>query len=527
MSWLAETLVSSTLLMLVVLALRRPVAQAFGAHVAYALWALPALRLMLPPLPGWSTLYVPIAHRGPAEPLVLGIVDPATATRLVSDTAATASLPAVATASPAFDPLIDSETLLPLLIALWSVGVVTWFGWQMLRYRRFLRQALAVATPLARVAGVEVLVTPAVAGPMAAGIRHRRILLPADFNSRYTPEERRLALLHEAAHHDRRDLAANLAGLAVVAVHWWNPVAHWAYRAFRRDQELACDASVLAGSSAETRAIYGSAVLKSACLRTPAAACAMNHKSQLKQRIAMMKTQYNGTRVVAGGVFATVLIGSGLLLSASGIAAVPPVPPVPPVAAIAPAVPVAPLAPLSAETPPSPPSPVSPPSPPAPVAPRPPRYSAENVVIRDGKLSAADEKAIRQAERDARRAGERARVAGERAGRAAEAQAAAMVKALDIDATVQRALASARAGMMARCTAAGVTMPAAADMGDLAICDRKFDASIRETVRESLKAARQQIATSLRLSDDARRAALEGIDDAIRDNDSEARTPTI
>ncbi|MDB5720947.1 MAG: hypothetical protein JWP15_1565, partial [Alphaproteobacteria bacterium] len=50
-AWLAETLAGSTLLMLLVLALRRPVARIFGALWAYALWLIPAVRLILPPLP--------------------------------------------------------------------------------------------------------------------------------------------------------------------------------------------------------------------------------------------------------------------------------------------------------------------------------------------------------------------------------------------------------------------------------------------------------------------------------------------
>ena len=51
---LAETFVTVTLLLLLVLALRRPVARAFGAGWAYALWTVPALRLVLPPLPQFA-----------------------------------------------------------------------------------------------------------------------------------------------------------------------------------------------------------------------------------------------------------------------------------------------------------------------------------------------------------------------------------------------------------------------------------------------------------------------------------------
>ena len=40
-SWLIDTLLGVTLLMLIVLAVRRPVARYFGAGWAYALWLLP------------------------------------------------------------------------------------------------------------------------------------------------------------------------------------------------------------------------------------------------------------------------------------------------------------------------------------------------------------------------------------------------------------------------------------------------------------------------------------------------------
>jgi beta-lactamase regulating signal transducer with metallopeptidase domain len=45
-----ESLIAVTLLMLLVLAVRRPVVSLFGAEWASALWLLPLLRLILTPL---------------------------------------------------------------------------------------------------------------------------------------------------------------------------------------------------------------------------------------------------------------------------------------------------------------------------------------------------------------------------------------------------------------------------------------------------------------------------------------------
>ena len=77
--WLVEALIGATLLMLLVLAVRKPVARLWGAHMAYALWALPALRMVLPALPGWQPLYVPVAQANPGGDVALALMPPADA----------------------------------------------------------------------------------------------------------------------------------------------------------------------------------------------------------------------------------------------------------------------------------------------------------------------------------------------------------------------------------------------------------------------------------------------------------------
>jgi bla regulator protein blaR1 len=318
--WTVQALVATSILMTLVLMLRGPVSRAFGPTAAYALWALPALRMVMPSLPGWHVLYVPVAQLGPDHPVV-GLMNPVYAAKLA------ARFPVAPTPPPTPLGPVQIETIhwSTILLALWLGGAAVWFGWQMLRYQGFLRRALRSATRLTTECGVDVLLTGAVDGPVAAGIVKKRIFLPTDFMERYGPRERRLALLHEGAHHDRRDILANLVALAVLALHWWNPLAHRAYRRFRADQELACDATVLAGMGGEDRYAYGSAVLKSASARMPGVACALSHKDELKRRLAEMARKPLGTpRQWAGIGVALAATLTGLAITASGHATTPP-----------------------------------------------------------------------------------------------------------------------------------------------------------------------------------------------------------
>jgi beta-lactamase regulating signal transducer with metallopeptidase domain len=280
-SWLAETFVTVTLLLLLVLAVRGPVARAFGAGWAYALWAVPALRLLLPPLPQLSPDF--------ALP------------------AAVVNIPATVVGGAAPLPVeAGSGQWLPLILAVWAGGAVIFLVLQWLSYRAFLLRLEGNARPARPPlqAGIEALVSDVVDGPLAMGLLHPRIVLPADFDRRYSADERRLALAHEITHHRRGDIWWNLAATFVLAANWFNPVAWIAYRAFRADQELACDAAVAASASVDERCDYARALVKSASRPGLIAACALNSASQLKRRLKMMRGHRVSQMRSAGGVVA-------------------------------------------------------------------------------------------------------------------------------------------------------------------------------------------------------------------------------
>ena len=293
-AWALEALVAATLLMLLVLAVRKPVGNLFGAQWAYSLWLLPLVLPFLPAMPQLAPLQF-------AEMTVI--------------------LPQVAEATGTAATGSSGDWLL-ILLALWAGGAAAFAIWQQSTHSAFMLHlgsgGRAARPPV--YGGIEVVASDAVEGPVAVGIFKRRIVVPLDFESRYSPSERRLALEHELVHHMRRDLVWNWAALAMLTVNWFNPIAHLAFRAFRADQELACDAAVTCRSPDE-RHDYASALVKAASRPGLIAVCPLNHADFLKRRLRMMKQHRSSRARSLGGLASVAAVAAvGVALGGPGFA---------------------------------------------------------------------------------------------------------------------------------------------------------------------------------------------------------------
>ncbi|HEX8448150.1 MAG TPA: M56 family metallopeptidase, partial [Allosphingosinicella sp.] len=194
----------------------------------------------------------------------------------------------------------------PFMLAMWAGGAVIFLILQWLAYRAFLgriRESSRPARP-ALFGGIRTWISSAVDGPLALGVIERRIVLPGDFSRRYNPVERRLAMEHELVHHKRGDIWWNLVAMTVLALFWFNPVAWLAFRAFRSDQELACDAAVARTASLDERCDYARALVKSASRPGLIAACALNPAGELKRRLRMMRNHRSSPLRSTGGIAA-------------------------------------------------------------------------------------------------------------------------------------------------------------------------------------------------------------------------------
>lgn len=242
--------------LLVILALRRPMRRQFGALVAYRLWALLPAALLASWLPA-------------------------------PDASMTAfAMPAGYAATTRVAALPDAHHQWAWLLAAWLAGAVSMATLLWMRQRRFVR-GIGRTAPTRH---GELAALQASAGlPAAVGILRPRIVLPADFGTRYTPEQQTLMRCHERCHIRHGDLYANAAFALLRCVFWFNPLVHLAERAFRHDQELACDERVISRHPQARRA-YGEAMLNTQLAAQPSPlACHWGYGHPLRERIEMLK----------------------------------------------------------------------------------------------------------------------------------------------------------------------------------------------------------------------------------------------
>ena len=104
-------------------------------------------------------------------------------------------------------------------------------------------------------------VTSAVSTPALMGLFRPTIVVPPALDEALDAHQLRMVILHESGHVKRHDLIFHWFALALLALHWFNPLCWLAAWLFRADREAACDATVLNACKEDSRALYGHTLL--------------------------------------------------------------------------------------------------------------------------------------------------------------------------------------------------------------------------------------------------------------------------
>lgn len=343
-----QTSIAVTALILLILLVRKPFARHFGAKAAYALWLVPLARLFMPPMPANASLFgffAPTqAAPGPVEPVHMKWVS-AQAGRAEHVAVPAPPEPVASiewTAAPVSEAgLFDgiAAALPSMMIPLWLIGTALMLGlaWRKQAvFHQLIRDDSSPASDQVSEAAHDIAAQLKVrrrfdvrtsllnGSPLVTGFLKPVILLPEWFEADYSPREQRDALTHELMHIKRGDLLALHIAQIMLAVQWFNPLAHVAIRAFRVDQEAACDADVLrAGTSSAFS--YGRTLVKAARLAGPAD-CAFSGANltlahPIKERLILMQNAAPTFRRRLLGSTLAVTLGTAAIFATASCAA--------------------------------------------------------------------------------------------------------------------------------------------------------------------------------------------------------------
>ena len=353
-----EMVLAVSVLIILVLLARKPIAREFGPGIAYALWLIPLARLLLPPLPT-SMSWVSLLGLAPSVALANVPAEPAAAPGdmpLFFEAPIAALAPEAGGARTVFvgnGPLMDAieapavdmlsgvgmgTALVTTLLGIWLIGGLIVLARNMAAQHSFMtvvyRERMPASPHLQTVADqvarqVGLTRTPQIAtslisnGPLVTGLFRPIVLLPAWFEADYDDAQQRAALAHELTHVKRGDLWALQLAELFVACLWFNPLAYLARRAFRTDQEAACDSDVLRCGAASPHA-YGSTLLKAVRMSVPerlplAASLPLTHS--LKERMRLMTYPTPSKQRRLAGLGLTAVLGSAALVATASVTA--------------------------------------------------------------------------------------------------------------------------------------------------------------------------------------------------------------
>ena len=297
---MAEWILTSSLLIVIVLAVRALFRGRMGLRLRYALWLLVLLRLLVPGTvfqTGLSVLnYVPLPQTAAAQaqPSQSGGSPSAPEAEPMPGRPEGEAEPRPS--GPAAAP--DSA---PAGAADWR-GVLTavWLGGAGVLAAALLACHLRVYLRLRRMRRAHPVPGIAVPGYVARGLpspclygfpRPAVYLTPAAAGE---PELLGHVLRHELTHRRHGDHIWAVLRAAALALHWYNPLVWLAAVLSRRDGELACDEGALQGADDRERAAYGRTLIRLVTARPSAGellCCATTMTagtSSLKERIAMI-----------------------------------------------------------------------------------------------------------------------------------------------------------------------------------------------------------------------------------------------
>lgn len=247
-----EWIVSSSVLIAVVLAVRSLCKPRLSCRARYALWLLALFRLLVPVQLYTASWGVP-APKLPERPAVVAAPTQTTESAVQKEEVITNQNNQIVY----YEAESKKAAIKPedVLRALWLTGAGGLAAVLLVSNLRFALRLRRVRVAYAK----GVYVAEGLPSPCLVGVLRPTIYLTPES----TRDERTLrhVLAHEETHRRHGDGLWSLLRLAAVCLHWYNPLVWLAVVVSKRDGELACDEATLERLGADERAAYGETLL--------------------------------------------------------------------------------------------------------------------------------------------------------------------------------------------------------------------------------------------------------------------------
>lgn len=272
-----EWAMTSSVLILVVLALRRLLSGKISLRLQYGLWLLVLVRLLVPVSFGATAVSVLnlVEHTNLFNPVV-GYMGDNTIQLSISEPDPTLPLEEQQKQYEQnldqWQAEIDADragngtaiSLGAVLLGLWAAGAVSlglWLLWVNVRFAQKLHHSRRLLERLD--CPLPVYVTEAAQTPCLFGLLYPSVYVTEEVTANETMLRHSLA--HELTHYRHGDyIWAVLRGLCL-ALHWYNPLVWAAATLSQRDGELCCDEATIRLLGESERASYGRTLLAVTC----------------------------------------------------------------------------------------------------------------------------------------------------------------------------------------------------------------------------------------------------------------------
>ena len=312
---------------LVPLILRRLMKKRYPARMVCVVWAILALRLLVPvqlTLPQAPVQVMPrtnyVVQSNQTAFRQAGLPVEQNPARWVTGTQAQML-------SAADSGTVKTVDITDILLTLWLAGVISCILWQGIGYYRLIRSLKGKSRSVERAdlhtilqeqcadlvidREIPLRVSLAADCPMLAGFIHPTLYLP---DERISRTDAAFIFRHELTHYKHGDLWLKLLLLAARCLHWFNPLVHLIARFAQEDIEAACDDAVVRGHDGAYRRAYGETILRSAIAqsqkRKALVSCFGDDKKTLMRRFEGLFDKSVKKRGVALVVMIVLLVGS-------------------------------------------------------------------------------------------------------------------------------------------------------------------------------------------------------------------------